>query len=321
MAKRRDPRQLPSLPEAFQEIVARLLDDDWSRHVSDDGTRVYYIIGDRWSEDEEQPPPVSFQTQSPRVGVVARGDEHLARATLSSAAPLDTEYERVFGELRKSGIDPDEVLAFFRSLPSLDSTDDVAQAFPPSMVGIGDDLDKMKAVLDLFSLDIAESTLDEDGKTNSAGPLRVREAAERIHLKEIAERYKKIIARIGRLDAVPVSEPQLAEATRCFVYGFYRGAIVLGAAALEMRLKEMTEQKWLESYRTLVDNARAAGYLGSDSALVDACNAVFDKRHLVVHKGHQPDHDEAHESLVLVRKVITHLADVTPSQSPGELLS
>lgn len=57
----------------------------------------------------------------------------------------------------------------------------------------------------------------------------------------------KIVDRWEQLERLPFDDPQLEEASKAFLYGFYRASVVLCASAVE------TELKQLASPRTALD--------------------------------------------------------------------
>ena len=60
---------------------------------------------------------------------------------------------------------------------------------------------------------------------------------EKSCLKQLTNKYSKIVDRWEQLERLPVDDPQLEEASRTFLYGFYRASVVLCASAVETQLK------------------------------------------------------------------------------------
>ena len=100
----------------------------------------------------------------------------------------------------------------------------------------------------------------------------------------------------------------MAEATRCYLHGFYRAAVVIAAAALEKWLKRASGEKHFAQYDDLVRACFANGTLGHDTALKEAAESVFKRRTGVVHYDEQPSHDAAAEVIDLARRIIEHIA-------------
>lgn len=63
-------------------------------------------------------------------------------------------------------------------------------------------------------------------------------AVQKIYLRELAQLYKRVVDRAGPLEARTFSDPQLNEASRCYLYGFFRATAVLCGATLEQNLKD-----------------------------------------------------------------------------------
>lgn len=57
------------------------------------------------------------------------------------------------------------------------------------------------------------------------------------------------------------ADPQLEEASRCYLYGFSRAAVVLAVAAVETQLKRVTVKDWFEKYKELIETAVWSGDL------------------------------------------------------------
>ena len=62
-------------------------------------------------------------------------------------------------------------------------------------------------------------------------------ALQKVYLKELSQLYHSIVKRAGSLDVLKFADPQLNEASRCYLYGFFRAAVILSASALETNLR------------------------------------------------------------------------------------
>ena len=123
------------------------------------------------------------------------------------------------------------------------------------------------------------------------------------------ERFPKVVKRAAGFDWLPFSDPQLREAIRCYLYGFFRAAILVAVAALESRLKKIAVVERLENYERLVDFVFGdAGVCGKDAVRVSALKDLFRLRNKVAHEGAEPKREEAEGALVLVRSTIETLA-------------
>jgi hypothetical protein len=133
-------------------------------------------------------------------------------------------------------------------------------------------------------------------------------AREKLCLREFVRKYAKIVDRWEQLDALPFSDQQFEEASKAYLYGFYRASDVLSAAALEQHLKRAVGKDQLDGYSQLVDDA--AVHLGMDGAWVAQAKRVFSARNKVVHSNYAPEHDEAGEVLSNARGVLTSILSV-----------
>jgi hypothetical protein len=134
---------------------------------------------------------------------------------------------------------------------------------------------------------------------------RVSRDRSKVYLRELAKKYADILRRIAQLEALEFSDPQLEEASRCYLYGFNRAAVVLAAASVETHLKRITGKDWFDKYKDLVDTAFWAGRL--DGPHREAATKVFQIRRQVVHDGVTPSIDETASSLALARSVVESL--------------
>ena len=134
---------------------------------------------------------------------------------------------------------------------------------------------------------------------------RISRDRAKAYLREIAKKYSAILQRIDQLAALEFVDPQLEEASRCYLYGFNRAAVVLAAAAVETQLKRATGKDWFEKYKELLDTAFWSGSL--DKSWREAASQVFEIRRRVVHHGHNPSEQEAASSLALARGVVESL--------------
>lgn len=60
---------------------------------------------------------------------------------------------------------------------------------------------------------------------------------EKSCLKQLTNKYSKIVDRWEQLQHLPFDDPQLEEVSRTFLYGFYRASVMLCASAVETQLK------------------------------------------------------------------------------------
>lgn len=296
MSEKRRRRSV-ALPDVVWDIVQRLVNDDWARLSSEDGTDTYYVLGaEAWLNETEnthtydvefrarkQPSELGKYLMQSQVAAPVSGDEHVRRAGL---------------RLQATGVDLDKVLVFLRSRTA-DSVEPLAEQ------PLSDDMifalaDYLEAVL---AARVVKGELPLDADLQEQASL----AREKLYLHEMAQRYKKAVKRSATLDHLDFADPRLEEASRAYLYGFYRAAIVLAAASLESHLKRVLRVAEVKSYKSLTEDAWKAGFLGQDRALVKAAEAVFVQRNSVVHKEGTPRKDDAERTLDLARSAVAHL--------------
>lgn len=282
----------PLLPNILHEITRKLIADDWCRYATADGRSGCYIIGfaDHLSHvsgevdypDSKFPIPV-------RTGPLA---ESFVRSQTASKHP---DYLRKAEErLREAGVSSEAIDSLLTG-----DVNCLTLNFKPSISRE----QRGWLLSDLFQAFLIAKTPERthlpDGDQASETDIRRQKQC----LEEVSKKYAKIVDRWEQLSGLSFSDPQLEEATRCYLYGFYRAAIVLSAAALERRLKSITGLERCDFYAQLIDKTR----LPRDDAAY--AQEIFDKRNRVVHDGKDPSSDEAKEMLGVVRKL---LAELTP---------
>ena len=304
MAAKRKPDSRFDLPSVIRGLVERLMEDDWIRFRSEDGADVYYVIGaDAWGREVEQGRSANMEIRaSSKVSILG---EHLVRAAIAAAAS-DKYVKRAGERLGKSGITVEQVTTFLaHPCGGNDRTQDSIFA-PSSGNGLDAIIEYLEAVLAVRVIR-GELELDPDLRG------QVAVAREKLYLREMAERYSKVVKRSELLEPLGFADPQLEEASRCYLYGFYRAAIVLAAAALESHLKTRLGVHELETYNRLVHDAWIQGLLGEDLALAEASKKVFSQRTKVVHLEAAPVKEDAEELITLARRVVAHLVESLPA--------
>ena len=292
------PGQSVALPVVLEDIVQRLLNDDWARLSNEDGSDAYYIIGaESWLKEMEDSKTYDLEFRAPKQP--SELGKYLTRSQVAAATSGD-EHVRLAGQrLEATGVDLEKVLEFLRS--STSGVEPLSDA-PLSDESVSAFADYLEAVIAARVVK-GEMSLDADLRQQASL------ACEKLYLHELAQRYKKIVKRAATLDHLDFADPRLEEASRAYLYGFYRAAIVLAATSLESHLKRMLRVTEVRSYRSLAEGAWKAGFLGQDRALIEAAAAVFVERNNVVHKEGTPKKDDAQRTLDLARSVVAHLAD------------
>jgi len=295
------------LTTALREIVDHLIADDWARWATADGSRFYYVVGMQAHMAEEQggPDHLSLAVGSGRpVSLVGEQQVH---AQLASQRPGEYYLRQVRSRLEASGITPAQVDRF---LASLDTDEPAVEGWRPAEPGTNRHL----AFIDLFRALAIRGGVPPETIGDEAERKRELDAAfQKVHLDQLATMFQSIVKRAGALEPLTFADPLLNEASRCYVHGFFRGAVLLSATALEKCLKTalgLTDEDYLERYRILVDQARDAGALGPWEGIgaepfhATQAREVFEQRRFVAHQGQEPSSALAADLLTKARQVV-----------------
>jgi hypothetical protein len=296
------------LPGILKEIVTALLDGDWVRYADDSGDHFYYVIrnGDHTLE-------IKNHSSFDNLFILGRSEagafeDWYIRAALAEEPPdrLAKTRKRVIA----AGISPeffDAVIAASRSANSQEEIRKVLDEWMPRLVT--DKLDGLNALLEALRIDRVRQR--QIFLSDSDRP-SIREALEMRFLKELVERFPKVVKRASEFDWLSFSDPQVREASRCYVYGFFRAAVLVAASALEDRLKTVAGVEFLEKYDALVDSAfGVAGVCGPDPARALALKELFRLRNRIAHSGVEATQEEAARALDLVRETFESLTQQT----------
>jgi len=298
-----------NLPGVVREIVSAILDGDWTRYADDTGKHFYYIVRERDHAEEIQSHRAFNNLFLLGVSQAGAFEDWYIRAALAEE-PLDR-----LAQFRKrvvaAGIDPtflDEVVAASRSADSQEDIRKVLDEWMPRFVT--QKLDGLNALLEALRVDRIRQR--QIFLSDSDRP-SIRAALEMRFLRELAERFPKVVKRASEFDWLSFSDPQVREASRCYLYGFFRAAVLVSASALEDRLKTATGIEALERYDALVDSAfGVAGVCGSDPARALALKELFRLRNRIAHSGVEATQEDAARALDLVRETFENL---TPQES------
>jgi hypothetical protein len=143
-------------------------------------------------------------------------------------------------------------------------------------------------------------------------------AVQKVYLQELSRVYEKVVERAASLETLSFSDPQLSEASRCYLYGFFRGTVLLSASALETALRAAVGTSGLERvnagregfFSRLVDEAVSEGRLGKPRRVGDEpelaaySRKIFKTRNAVAHGGYDPPSKTAEEILNIAREVV-----------------
>lgn len=293
------------LPAVMQNIAERIVADDWFERESADGSQSYYVIGQSayWDDVNGGYHYIDcLVTPGPETGPLA---EYLVRSQVARGHPDYLKRSRK--RLEQAGAPPaaiDRLVAGDR-----EAAGELLEFAMENIRRCGESDEKWMAFSHFLEA-LAITRCREQGRLvkTELDQEEVQEvdlAREKQCLKELVSQYGKIVNRWEQLDPLPFDDPQLEEATRCFLYGFYRAAVVLSASALEGRLKRITGIVRADSYRELLEAAQHKAGFGEE--IEGHVREVFSKRNDVVHESWKPDRDSASGVLVQARMALLAL--------------
>jgi hypothetical protein len=309
----------PPLGPVLQEIVRSLLADDWMRCATADDSSVYYIVGMKAHELERGGGPNHMSLAVPSARPVSTLGEYQAHSQVAARRSFDYYTRRAASTLIHAGVDR----AVLRQFISGDSPD---LSFLHGFIG-PPGTDTFQALSDLLEAMLLAKGL-EPAATEAHRRAELATAVQKLYLREISQLYSGVVDRAAALEVLDFSDPQLNEASRCYLYGFFRGAVVLSAGALESNLRVAVGAAAVERaergagrnrgfFNLLVDEAETL--LGSrvrpgeESVFVAYSRRVFEERTKVVHKNVAPGKELAEELLTKVRQVVEHLRERSPA--------
>jgi hypothetical protein len=301
-------KEAPSdLPTVVREIVEALLAGDWTRYSEESGRHFYYIIREQDHNLEVNHrcsfghmltfgkyEPDAFEDWYMRSALAEEPPDRLAKARKRVAA---------------AGIDPKFFDAVIEACRSAQSPGDLGRVFEDWMPRFVDSrFEALNAVLEGLRIDRVRRK--EIFVSESDRP-EIRAALEGRFLKELSERFPKVVDRATGLDWLSFSDPQVREACRCYLYGFFRATVLVAAAGLEARLKKVGCVEVVSTYDALVDSVFGlAGACGADAARSSALKEVFRFRNRIAHDGAEPQRDEAAQVLDVVRDTLEALTEL-----------
>lgn len=286
------------LPEAMVDIADRLVENDWFQMVSDDESRSYYVIG---VEDYY----ADLSGEVTYSGMVVN--------TATEAGPLG-EY---IARSQVAGGHPDYLKHYRKRLEQAGGSRAAIDRFVAGDFSAFGDLnaeltDANRQVLVDFVQAFCLIRCREQGRLFRLDDLDKEEVEEiddrraKLCSREIVTKYGKIVGRWEQLDALAFEDAQLEEASKTFLYGFYRASVVLCACALEQHLQRLAGPKGARTYTQLVEDA-AANY-GLGTAWIEQAKEVLKLRNQVVHENHEPSHDQAGQVLSNARHVLAQIS-------------
>jgi hypothetical protein len=305
------------LTAALREIVARLNDDDWARWATDDGSSFYYIVGMK-AHIEEQAGihHTSLSVGSGRpVSVVG---EHQVHAQVASRRAGDYYQRQARIRLEAAGIGSGQIDRFLDLFDRGDLQGAVA-GWEINVPGT----DRLDAFCNFLHALAVRRGVDVD--TLATDVERKREldiAVQKVHLDQLSRLFEGIVKRAGSLDTLTFDDAQLNEASRCYLYGFLRAAVVLSSTAVEKCLREAVGEAGLERVAVNVKAKKGGFYsllvaeateqhvlgprvrMGQGPVLASYSVEIFRLRNDVAHKGFEPTAAQAEELLTKARQVV-----------------
>ena len=293
------------LADVVKEVIAALLEGDWTRYSDDTGTHFYYVFRERDHEVEVQ----SGECFNRLFILGAREDGAFEDWYIRSAlAEEPTDRLKAFRErVIAARVDPRFMDAIIAASRRADSQDEIANVLDEWIPRIGtNNVDGLSALLEALRVDrVRQKQIFIKDSDRPA----IRQALEMRFLKELAERFPKVVRRASEFDWLSFSDQQVREACRCYLYGFFRAAVLVSASALEERLKRATGIQFVERYELLIDRAfGSSGVCGADPARTLALKELFKVRNQIAHNGMEASQEDAMRTLDLVRDTFEHLA-------------
>jgi len=276
----------------MKKVAHKIVDDDWFESESPDGSRSYYVIGAEAYRDDVSTNgsyTACIVRPGPEAGPLA---QHVVRSQVSGSRP-EAYLKRERRRLERAGI---PAAAIDRVIGG--DIEAVASLFPEGMPS-EECLDLLLPFLEALLVSKGATDLDHEG----AGDIDA--ARGKICLLEVVGRYAKIVDKWEQLDELLFYDSQLEEASKAYLYGFYRASVVLSASALEKHLKRAAGVDDFNRYSELVEDAAARSGMGM--AWTELAKSVFQLRRRVVHDDHAATHDEAGAVLTNARGAIASL--------------
>jgi hypothetical protein len=299
--------------EVLDDVLTAIQKRDWVRGESVSTGERFYVFGWKCMElidwFDHELPPAGGEDQSLMA-------DWLKKARSASAIPdymarILAEYAAVDPELRQTA---DRVVDWWRKgrPSSTDEIDEWAKAVSPLVWA---DV-KGRCRDGLFGEFVQALRVQEIRRTGGEPPEGAVDAGEQqlLFLREALTKVGKAVERSGGLEPLTFADPLLEEATRCFLYQFYRATVLLCSTALESRLKALFGDRDLfdESkvagkpyYKLLVREAVRLRFLPEECK--GPADEVFVRRHIVAHDGKDPEMEAAQVVLDATRLALKAL--------------
>lgn len=292
------------MPAVLTEVVEALAGNDWTRYADDAGHH-YYVLG-------EAAHALEIETGKPllQMHFFAPAEDGLFEDWYRRAI-LATELPDYFERARHAGVPPelcDSLSAALRSPDPTGAVGVVLEEWLPRLAS-GHDWEHVVAIAALVR--IARTQAGELLITDEQRG-EMKRALEIYFLRDLAGRYSRVVKRAAVLDWLSVSDPQIREASCCYLYGFNRSAVLIAAAAVEGQLQAIAGgvrcQPGTPYYGPLVEAVYgSAGARQADEARRRALLDLFTLRNRIAHGQHDTSPLEAERALDLARDVVNEL--------------
>lgn len=306
----------------LRDVIQLLLAGDFECVETKTGSSVGYVFG--VAEVERRLGVTVPRSARKRTTATTPLGEAVYRGLVGEASPkkLVTTRRRLIAE----GVPPellDEIEAA-RGKPKSKATSVLLRAYEFGAGSVDDP--RFEDWQDYFESAIVERLLTpEQMIALAAGQWeQVGADIEFLLVEELGKRLNKVPKRLSTLPYLGFANTLLAEATRCWLYGYNRAAVVLSASAVEVCFKENLGLVAMErlqqdanvrrlSYPQLVDAASERGILRIRSKALDKrslnrlTKAIFQLRNDVAHEGADPGHEKAGIVLTVAREVVAAL--------------
>jgi len=296
------------LAEVLNAIVDRLVADDWGEFRDEKANRHFFVVGLEafWLYVED---PTVFNSLhfsgSQRLTPKA---EWFVRSQVAGAHPPVYYLPQAQRRLEEAGV-PAETIERLERLRGQGIDHFCKGGFEDffkelrfdGSVSARQRNEALVEFLDAWGIRLSREGLEAVAESSEQ---ELEVGRQKLFLKEVSRKYEKVVDRGSVLDPVTFKDLQLEEASKCYLYCFYRASIALSAEAVETHLKRCTGLV-NDSNRDRIEQAKSLGKLNQEGKI--AANRVFDVRNEVVHDGLEPRHDEAQEVLLLAKEVINQL--------------
>ncbi len=306
------------LTGVLDEISERLVADDWMRCATRDGRSFYYIVGVKAHTGELEGGADYIALSIPQgKPLTVLGEQQVHKQV---AAPRSSDYymRQAVSRLVALGVNREDVERFAKGKHDL-------SVFKGQLGARGDE--RLAALGNLMEVLLLAEGIEPEA-TEAETRAQRADAVQKVYLRELSQLYHKVVQRAASLEVLDLADPQLNEASRCYLYGFFRAAVVLGASALETTLLSAIPQQGINRlekesrsedgrkrgyFDLLVDEADRQGLLGQrlrvgeEPYLVVYSRDIFNRRTGVVHKGDDPTAADAEELLNKSREIIEYV--------------